>query len=213
MRWLAKLPPGRIEVHEAGYGYGLFTTKDPALWKWHLENLGQLCAEAWDDDLAEEDRAWAESYRKRFSRWIDDSGCLGIGHKANARDLQSRHGRFDGEPTPPWPMLLEAVKSACFAMIEGLTKERTGATEREAADPPSRLHRSYLWRTLTSDETAEEHRVEALRAFRRGFRIGRRGKPKTLTRPIPPMLAPPAIWEIGAPALPGPSAVSSDSNF
>ncbi|WP_437645419.1 hypothetical protein [Sorangium sp. So ce362] len=195
-----------IEPQEAGYGYGLFTTKSPDLWKWHLENLGQLCAEAWDDDLPEEDCAWAEPYRKKFSRWIDDSGHADTGHKANAADLQSRHGRFGGEPAPPWPMLLEAVQSAFFGMLEGFKKERPGASEPAAADPMSRLHKTYLWQTLTSDDTAQEHRVDALRAFQRGFRIGRRGRPRTLTRPIPPMLEPPAIWEIGAPALPGPSA-------
>ncbi|WP_438032808.1 hypothetical protein [Sorangium sp. So ce204] len=195
-------------MQEAGYGYGLFTTKSPDLWKWHLENLGQLCAEAWDDSLPEEDRAWAEPYRKKFSTWIDDSGHADMDHKASAVYLRSRHGRFGGEPASPWPMLLEAVQSAFFAMLEGFKKERPGASEPAAVDPMSRLHKTYLWQTLTSDETAQEHRVDALRAFQRGFRIGRRGRPRTLTRPIPPMLEPPATWEIGAPALPGPSAAS-----
>ncbi|WP_437587512.1 hypothetical protein [Sorangium sp. So ce1000] len=195
-----------LAVQEAGYGYGLFTTKSPDLWKWHLENLGQLCAEAWDDGLPEEDSAWANPYRKKFSRWIDDSGHADIGRKANAADLQSRHGRLGGEPAPPWPMLLEAVQSAFFAMLEAFRKERPDASESAAVDPISRLHKTYLWQTLTSDDTPQEHRVDALRAFRRGFRIGRRGRPRTLTRPIPPMLEPPAIWEIAAPALPGPSA-------
>jgi hypothetical protein len=195
-----------LAVQEAGYGYGLFTTKSPDLWKWHLENLGQLCAEAWDDGLPEEDHAWAEPYRKKFSRWLDVPGHADIGHKANAADLQNRHGRFGGEPAPPWPMLLEAVKSACFAMIETAKQMRPGASERAAEDPMPRLHRTYFWRTLTSDDTAAEIRAEALRAFRRGFRIGRRGRPRTLTRLIHPMLEPPAIWDIAAPALPGPSA-------
>ncbi|XXX74633.1 hypothetical protein WMF30_43985 [Sorangium sp. So ce134] len=103
-------------------------------------------------------------------------------------------------------MLLEAVQSAFFSMMEAFKKERPDTSERAVEDPMSRLHRTYLWRTLTSEDTAEELRAEALRAFRRGFRIGRRGKPRTLTRPIPPMLDAPASWKIGAPALPGPSA-------
>ncbi|MGK3985771.1 hypothetical protein WME99_22175 [Sorangium sp. So ce136] len=102
-------------------------------------------------------------------------------------------------------MLLEAVKSAFFTMFEGLQQARPATDERAAEDPTSRLHKSYLWRTLTSDDTTEALRAEALRAFRRGFRIGRRGKPRTLTRPIPPMLRPPIGWG-AAPELPGPSA-------
>ncbi len=104
-------------------------------------------------------------------------------------------------------MLLEAVKSACFTMIEIAKRMRPDASERAAEDPTSRLHRSYLWRTLTSDDTDEQHRIEALRPFQRGFRIGRRGRPRTLTRPIPPMLKPPGYWGgVGVPEYPGPSA-------
>ncbi|WP_437645423.1 hypothetical protein [Sorangium sp. So ce362] len=207
MKSWAKFPPGMLNVREAACGYSLFTTKDPDIWKWHIEELGELCTEAWDNDQPAEDRAWAERYRKKFSRWIDDFGHPAIGDKANAGALESHDGRVDDEPAPPWPMLLEAVKSACFAMIEGFTKENTGATECAAADPTSRLHRSYLWRTLTSDDTAEEHRAEALRAFRRGVRIGRRGRPRTLTRPILPVLKPPYHWGgVGFPEYPGPSA-------
>lgn len=204
MRWLAKFPPGTLIARERGYGYALFTTKDPGLWKWHLENLGQLCAEAWDDDLPEEDRAWAEPYRQKFSRWIDDSEYHGV----HQRDGDALHGHaFDGEPAPPWPMLIEAVESAFFMMFEGLQQARPATDERAAEDPTSRLHRSYLWQTLTSDDTAEELRAQALRAFRRGFRIGRRGKPRTLTRPIPPVLKPSPFWgTAGFPELPGPSA-------
>ncbi|AGP40212.1 hypothetical protein SCE1572_40340 [Sorangium cellulosum So0157-2] len=103
-------------------------------------------------------------------------------------------------------MLLEAVQSAFFSMMEASKEMRPDTSERAVEDPMSRLHRTYLWRTLTSEDTAEELRAEALRAFRRGYRIGRRGKPGTLTRAIPPMLDAPAIWKLGAPALPGPSA-------
>ncbi|WP_237244498.1 MULTISPECIES: hypothetical protein [Sorangium] len=194
-----------LKVREAGCGQGLFTTKDPATWKSYLQDLGQLCAEAWEGDLPEEDRAWAESHRPKFSRWIDDSGHLAIGHRSNAGAV--RGPAFNASPAPPWPMLLEAVKSACFTRIEISKQMRPGASERAAEDPTSRLHKSYLWRTLTSDDTAEHHRVEALRAFQRGFRIGRRGKPRTLTRPIPPMLKPPRYWGgAGFPEYPGPSA-------
>ncbi|MGK4001195.1 hypothetical protein WMF31_01120 [Sorangium sp. So ce1036] len=193
-------------MREAGFAYCLFTTKEPQQWKWHLEHLGKQCGEAWRADLSEEDRAWAAPYREKFSKWIDDSGHPAVGHKANAGDLPSAHGRFAGEPAPPWPMLLEAVQSAFFAFIEGFKKERSGSSEPAAADPMSRLHRTHLWQRLTSDDTAEADRAEALRAFRRGFRSGRRGKPKTLTRPIPPMLEPCPSWEVAAPELPGPSA-------
>ncbi|WP_437777169.1 hypothetical protein [Sorangium sp. So ce1097] len=204
MKWWSSFPPGGVQLREAVAGHGLFTTRDPETWKWDLENLGRHCAEAWRDDLLEEDRAWAERHREKFARWIDDSRPPGIG-QGNAGAPRSRHGRFDGQPAPPWPMLLEAVQSAYFAMIEAFKKERPGTGELAAADPASRLHRTYLWRTLTSDDTAEELRAEALRAFRRGYRIGRRGKPGTLTRPIPPMLEPPVGWG-AASELPGPSA-------
>ncbi|WP_437722273.1 hypothetical protein [Sorangium sp. So ce861] len=207
MKSWAKSPPGMLNIREAACGHSLFTTKDPDTWKWYLENLGELCAKAWGTDLPAEDQAWAEPYRKKFSRWIEDLERPVLDHKANTRDLESHDGRFDDELAPPWPMLLEAVQSACFAMIEVFTKESTGTIERAAPDPTSRLHRSYLWRTLTSDDTAEEHRTEALRAFRRGFRIERRGKPKTLTRPVPPVLKPPYYWGgVGFPEYPGPSA-------
>ncbi|WP_437764700.1 hypothetical protein WME77_43250 [Sorangium sp. So ce764] len=104
-------------------------------------------------------------------------------------------------------MLLEAVQSAFFFMLEAFKNDHEGTSELAPIDPTSRLHGTYFWRTLTSDDTAAEIRAEALRAFRRGFRIGRRGKPRTLTRPIPPMLTSPCYWGgPGYPEFPGPSA-------
>ncbi|WP_437926507.1 hypothetical protein WMF37_47130 [Sorangium sp. So ce291] len=202
MKWLTKFPPGTLILREADCGRGLFTTKDPVLWKSYLLDLGHLCAEAWNDDLPEEDRAWAAPYRQKFSRWIDDAGYPTAGQR-DAGALP-RHS-VGGDPAPPWPMLLEAVKSALYARLEIAKQIRPVTEERAVEDPTSRLHKSYLWRMLTSDDTADEHRAEALRAFRRGFRIGRTGKPRTLTRPIPPVLKPPFGWG-AAPELPGPSA-------
>ncbi|WP_437912745.1 hypothetical protein WME73_37795 [Sorangium sp. So ce302] len=206
MKWWSNFPPGGVQLREAVFGHGLFTTKDPKSWNWDLENLGRHCAEAWRDDLLEEDRIWAERHRKKFRQWIDDSRPPGVG-QGNAGALPSRHGRFDGHPAPPWPMLLEAVQSAFFFMLEAFKEEHGDTSELAPIDPTSRLHGTYFWRTLTSDDTAAEIRAQALRAFRRGFRIGRRGKPRTLTRPIPPMLTSPRYWGgPGFPEFPGPTA-------
>jgi hypothetical protein len=183
----------------------LFTSKEPDRWTWDLENLGRQCGEAWRVDLLEEDRAWAAAHRKKFSRWTDDARAPGVADKASADARQRR--AFAGVPVPPWPMLLEVVQSAFFAFLEAFKKEPSDASAPAPPDPVTRLHRSYVWHRLTSDDTAEKDRAEALRAFRRGYRIERRGKPKTLTRPIPPKLKPPITWGGAAmPELPGPSA-------
>src|SRR5262245_36298663 len=94
------LPMKAQRIHqEAATGYGLFTTKDPDTWKWHLERLGKLHGEAWRDDLPEEDRAWADARREEFGHWVV------------------------GRPAPPWPMLLAAVKRAFLTLREGFEQE------------------------------------------------------------------------------------------
>src|SRR5262249_31421250 len=92
-------------AREAAIGRGLVSTKDPADWKAHFEDLGKLCAEAWYDDLKGADRAWAAAHRGKFKHWVRDSQHKGLDPGTNA-SLQSNHGPFDWEPNPPWTMLL-----------------------------------------------------------------------------------------------------------
>lgn len=196
-------PLVRRAMLEGAFGHGLFTTKDPDTWKSYLEELGTLCANAWHDDLPEADREWAEAQREKFRRWVDDSRFPGINPTANTGPLQGSHEALHEGITPPWAMLLEAVKSAFLACIEGFK----GKSERETAEAEGRLYRTYLWRTLSADDAAEVHRTEALRAFRRGFRLGQQGRPSSLMKPIPPVLEPPYFWGSASLAeLPGPSA-------
>jgi hypothetical protein len=196
-------PLVRRAMLEGAFGHGLFTTKDPDTWKSYLEDLGQLCANAWHDDLPEADRAWAEAHREKFRRWVDDSRPEGIDPRANAGALQGSRATFHRETAPPWAMLLEAVKSAYLACIEGFK----GQSERATAEAEGRVYRTYLWRTLAIDDAAEGHRPEALRAFRRGFRLGQQGRLSALMKPISPVLKPPYYWGGDSLAvLPGPSA-------
>jgi hypothetical protein len=193
-------------VVEGSSGYCLFTTKDPDALNTHIEILGRLCAEAWHDDLAEADRTWAEAHRERFGKWVNDSSQNGVSPRESAGPLQSGQKALDKEPVPPWEMLLEAVRSAFFVYWEMLKNERAHKEERPAVDAASRIERTYLWQTLRADSTPEEFRASALRAFRRGFRRGRRGKPSSMLRPIPPMLEPPRYWDVRLTELTGPSA-------
>jgi hypothetical protein len=202
-RWKYLVP--RVPV-EGAYGYLLSTTEDPEAWKSHLEMLGRICAEAWHDDLLEADREWAEAHREKFGKWIKDSRPDGI-DRANAGSDDGHRGASEEELAVPWPMLLEAVKSACFAFLEESAKEKPEA-DRRMVDPRARLERTYLWRTLNADDTAEAFRAAALRAFRRGFRRGRRGWPSSMLRTIPPVLEPSGAWGfmLKNTTLPGPSA-------
>ncbi|XXX75277.1 hypothetical protein WMF30_47280 [Sorangium sp. So ce134] len=196
----------RIDV-EAGTAKGLFSPQD--IWgrNMDLEILGRLCAEAWHDDLPEADRAWAEAHREKFGRWVNDSRPEAIRPRVDAGSLQSLPGRFDKEPAPPWPMLLEAVKSALFTFIVDFGQTVAGEGEGATGDPAARLHRTSLWRALAADDAPEEDRPSALRAFQRGFRRGRRGLPNSMTRPIPQRLEAARFWPMRTlPHLPGPSA-------
>ncbi|WP_437990538.1 hypothetical protein [Sorangium sp. So ce145] len=195
----------RSEV-EAGTASCLFPPKD--IWgrNMDLETLGRLCAEAWHDDLPEADRAWAEAHREKFGRWVDDSRPEAIRPRVDAGSPESLTGRFDKEPAPPWPMLLEAVKSAFFAFVVDFGQTVAGEGEGATGDPTARLHRTSLWRALTVDDAPEVDRPSALRAFQRGFRRGRRGLPRSMTRPIRPVVEVARSWTFRAHPLPGPSA-------
>lgn len=198
---------GERIVVEAGTGYCLFSAEDTCGRNMQLEILGRLCAEAWHDDLPEGDRAWAAAHREKFGRWVDDTLPDAIRPRADTGSLLGLAGRFDKEPAPPWPMLLEAVKSAFFAIAVHFGETLPGEGEGATGDPAARLDRTALWRALTNDGAPEVDRPAALRAFRRGFRRGRRGHPSSMTRPIPPMLEAPRFWPVQAlPALPGPRA-------
>jgi hypothetical protein len=195
----------RIEV-EASTASCLFPPKD--IWgrNMDLETLGRLCAEAWHDDLPEADRAWAEAHREKFRKWVDDSRPGAIRPKVDAGSPEGLTGRFDKEPAPPWPMLLEAVKSAFFAFIVDFEQTGEGEGEGATGDPTARLHRTSLWRALAVDDAPEVDRPSALRAFQRGFRRGRRGLPRSMTRPIRPVVDVARFWTFRVPPLPGPSA-------
>ncbi|WP_437741167.1 hypothetical protein WMF39_36745 [Sorangium sp. So ce1504] len=194
----------RIEV-EAGTASHLFSPQDALGRNMDLETLGRLCAEAWHDDLPEADRAWAEAHREKFGRWVDDSRPEAIRPSVDAGSPESLTGRFDKEPAPPWPMLLEAVKSAFFAFVVDFGQ--TVAGEGATGDPTARLHRTSIWRALAVDDAPEVDRPSALRAFRRGVRRGRRGLPRSMTRPIAPRLEPARFWPVNTLLhLPGPSA-------
>ncbi|WP_437575379.1 hypothetical protein [Sorangium sp. So ce887] len=193
-------------VREAAIGHALFSTRDPEEWKSSFEDLGKLCAEVWHDDLPERDRAWAAAHRERFRKWVDDPGPNGADLGASASALRSSQGDIPRGFTPLWPMLLAAVESAFIAFVDAFDEAPAGDSERAPAEAASRLHRTYLWRILSSDDTAEQHRPRALRAFQRGFQLERRGTPRSMRRPIPPMLEPPWYWGAGLPEYPGPSA-------
>ncbi|WP_433933829.1 hypothetical protein AB3662_05335 [Sorangium cellulosum] len=169
----------RLFEHELLAGYRLFSTRDPREWKSCLEDLGKLCAEAWRDDLSEEkDRTWAGAHRDKFKQWLD------------------------GRLAPPWPMLIAAVKRAFLASRASLEREPTSEAERLA-----RLDRTHLWKTLTADDVAQGHGPEALRAFQRGFRLGRRRRTGPMKN-IPQVVDPPIYWggTLNSVNLPGPSA-------
>ncbi|WP_437607375.1 hypothetical protein WMF20_42135 [Sorangium sp. So ce834] len=196
----------RIDV-EAGTASHLFSPQDTLGRNMDLETLGRLYAEVWHDDLPEADRAWAEAHRERFGRWVNDSRPEAIRPRLDAGSLQSLPGRFDKEPAPPWPMLLEAVKSAFFTFVVDFAQTVAGEGEGATGDPAARLHRTSLWRALTADDAPEVDRPSALRAFQRGFRRGRRGLPSSMTRPIGPRLEPARFWPVNTLLhLPGPSA-------
>ncbi|WP_437912748.1 hypothetical protein WME73_37805 [Sorangium sp. So ce302] len=193
-------------VREAALGHALFSTKDPERWRSRSEDLGKLCAEVWYDDLPERDRAWAAAHRESFRKWVDDQGPNGTEPGASESALRGSQGHIPRTFTPPWPMLLAAVESAFLAFVNAFDETPASDGEQAPAAAASRLQRTYLWRTLASDDTAEQHRPGMLRAFQRGFRLALRGAPSSMKRPIPPMLEPPWYWGAGLPEYPGPSA-------
>ncbi|WP_437717137.1 hypothetical protein WMF45_12415 [Sorangium sp. So ce448] len=202
----AMQPIVRRFLREVAIGYGLFSTRDPEEWKLYFEDLGKLCAEAWHDDLPEEDRAWAAARRERFGKWVEGPRPNGTGPQETASALPSGHSAVPERFTPPWPMLLDAVEAAFLSFLDGFEAAPAGESEDAAAEAMSRLHRTYLWQAFSSGDTAQKHGRVALRAFQKGFALGRRGRSGSMQRPIPPMLEPPWYWGAGLPEYPGPTA-------
>lgn len=191
---------------EAVVGYSLFSRTDPDGWNPYLENLGKLCAEAWLNDLPERDREWAETHREKFGRWVTDSPSNSLGASGSAGSRRSGPPSVDARSVPPWPMLLEALKSAFLAAVESLKKEPADQKVRAPFDTETHVHQTYLWLMLVAGNASETLRPPALRAFRRGFWLGRRGEPSSLIRPISPMLDPPYFWGAVLRDLTGPRA-------
>jgi hypothetical protein len=143
-------------------------SKDPKEREALDQALRELYASAWQEDAPEEDREWAQAYRKVCTDWVNHHRWKSAGQSAYEGYLQSSDGTFYGEPAPPqlvgdqlaWRAFAERVENAPDDESELATAEAAAGAywdeiRREA--PP--------W---TSD-SAQMHWLAAVRAARKAL--------------------------------------------
>jgi hypothetical protein len=175
-------------------------------WTSWLEMLGGLCVEAWHDDLLEEDSAWAAAHREKFNRWTKGLLSNEINTEGHPGSRPSTQQSFDELLVLPWAMALEAVRSALLVAFDHEAKTLAADGEPVDWDPATRVEESHVIRTLTAEGAAEAICPRLLRAFRRGFRLARRGWSKAMSRPIPPPVTYRWLFPTPLKRLPGPRA-------
>ncbi len=184
----------------------LYSTRDPEEWKPYFEDLGKLCAEAWHDDLPEEDRGWAAARRERFRKWVE--GPRPNGNSARRRPREAPSRAIQRRPRTVHPPVADVARR-CRGRVPRVPRWlRGGARRRERrcggrgdiASPPD----LPSGKALSSGDTAEKHGSMALRAFQRGLRSGAAGGRGRCRGRSPLMLEPPWYWGPGCRSTPAP---------
>jgi len=138
--------PGPSAARERALLSSWRETKDRGALK---QALREIYTTAWREDVPEEDREWAQTYRHYCADWIHDHRRTAVVEAAYGAYLQSSDGMFDGERAPPrlirgcdfkpWRFFVERVEDAPDdeserATAEAAVREFWDARWREA--PP-----------------------------------------------------------------------------
>src|SRR4051812_10207792 len=132
------------------------------------QDLRQLYASAWREDVPEEDREWAQTYRDVCTEWDKLRRRTSVGQSAYESYLQSSGGVFDGEPAPLWSKLTRRAKEAWRAFAECVEEAPRDESELAAAKAAAREYWDDLWREAPPWESdpAQVHWLAAVRAAR-----------------------------------------------
>ena len=91
-----------------------------------LQELRDLYASAWRDDVPEEDREWAESYRHSCMDEVNRRRRGAVAQSAYEGYLQSSDGLFDGQPATPWRNLSVYDSNPWCALVDAVEDGVTG---------------------------------------------------------------------------------------
>ncbi|XXT18494.1 hypothetical protein WME94_50520 [Sorangium sp. So ce429] len=167
--WGAGLPeyPGPTAARERA----LRALPDPKNWnEWQSrkQELRDIYASAWREDVPEEDREWAAAYRDICTRYVNRRRRDAIAQCAYEGYLQSSGGIFDGAPGRPWQNLSHYASEPWCAFAGRVEEAPEGETEAATAEAAAREH----WDTLYGkappwdSDPDQAHWLAAVRAAR-----------------------------------------------
>lgn len=160
--------PGPRATRERALRASLSQSKDPEGSKAIRQALRELYASAWRDDVPEEDREWAEAYRRTCVRSVNHDRWNSVAQHAYEGYLQSSGGVFGGKPAPPWPALIIRDAEPWEAFVRRVEEAPADEPEPATAEAAAREYWDTLWQEsppLDSDR-AREHWLAAVRAAR-----------------------------------------------
>ncbi|WP_437926510.1 hypothetical protein WMF37_47145 [Sorangium sp. So ce291] len=108
------------------------------------QELRDIYASAWREDVPEEDREWAAAYRDICTRYVNRRRRDAIAQCAYEGYLQSSGGILDGAPGRPWPNLSHYASEPWCAFADRVEEAPEGETEAATAEAAAREY----WDTL-----------------------------------------------------------------
>jgi hypothetical protein len=127
--------------------------------------LRELHATAWREDVPEEDRAWAETYREVCTSWVTLHRHAAAAQSAYEAYLQSSDGILDGEPAPQYGYNSEPWR----AVAERIEDAPEDESELSTAEAAAREYWDARWRDAPpwDSDPAQAHWLAAVRAARK----------------------------------------------
>ncbi|WP_438024722.1 hypothetical protein [Sorangium sp. So ce233] len=145
--------------------------KDPKEFAALQQELRDLYASAWRDDVPEEDREWAESYRHACMDEVNGRRRSAVAQRAYEAYLQSSDGLFDGQPARPWPSLPYVASDPWRAFVDAVEDAPEGESELATAEAAAREYWHSLYREAPrwDSDPAKTHWLAAVRAARKAL--------------------------------------------
>ncbi|MGK3969524.1 hypothetical protein WMF38_33935 [Sorangium sp. So ce118] len=137
-------------------------------WLSRKQELRDLYASAWREDVPEEDREWAAAYRDTCMFYVNRRRRDAIARSAYEGYLQSSGGLFDGAPGQPWPGLSRYAMEPWCAFADRVEDAPEGENELATAEAAARDCCDTLYREAPpwDGDPAQAHWLAAVRAAR-----------------------------------------------
>jgi hypothetical protein len=134
-----------------------------------LQELRDLYVSAWRDDVPEEDREWAESYRHSCMDEVNRRRRDAVAQSAYEGYLQSSDGLFDGQPARPWRNLSGYESNPWRALVDAVEDAPEGESELATAEAAALEFWDSLYREAPPWDSDPDrmHWLAAVRAARR----------------------------------------------